>query len=71
MKTPIWFGVSLVAMASCGLAGASDHSPCDLHATRTGWHVFVDHQTDFASSIRCRGHVLHWRRNHGIQSSRF
>ena len=47
MKTPIWFGASLLAMVSCGLAGASDHSPCDLHPTRTGWHVFVDHQDRF------------------------
>ena len=30
MKTPIWVGVSVLAMASCGWAGGSDHSPCDL-----------------------------------------
>jgi hypothetical protein len=47
MKTTIWFVISVLAMASCGLAGASDHSPCDLHPTRTGWHVFVDHQDRF------------------------
>ena len=57
MKTPIWFGVSLVAMASCGLAGASDHSPCDLHATRTGWHVFVDHQDRFCFEYPPKYHV--------------
>jgi hypothetical protein len=57
MKTPIWFGVSLLAMASCGLAGASDHSPCGLHPTRTGWHVFVDHQDRFCFEYPPKYHV--------------
>ena len=47
MNIPIWFGASLLAMAGCGLAEAGDHSPCDLHPTRTGWHVFVDHEDRF------------------------
>ena len=47
MKTRIWFGVCFLAMASCGSAGASDQSPCDLHPARTGWHVFVSHQDRF------------------------
>jgi hypothetical protein len=57
MKTPISFGVSLLAIASCGWAGASDHSPCDLHPTRTGWHVFVDHQDRFCFEYPPKYHV--------------
>jgi hypothetical protein len=57
MKSPIWFGVSLLAIASCGLAGASDHSPCDLHRTRTGWHVFVDDQDRFCFEYPREYHV--------------
>ena len=57
MKSPIWFGVVLLAMASCGLAGASDHSPCDLHPTQTGWHVFVDHQDRFCFEYPPKYHV--------------
>jgi len=34
-------------MASCNLAGASDHIPCDVHPTQVGWHVFVDHRDRF------------------------
>lgn len=47
MKIPLWFGVPLLAMATSGLVGASDLSPCDQHPTRTGWHVFVDHEDRF------------------------
>jgi hypothetical protein len=57
MKSPIWFGVSLLAIASCGLAGASDHSPCDLLRTRTGWHVFVDDQDRFCFEYPREYHV--------------
>jgi hypothetical protein len=47
MNTPIWFGASLLALASSGLAEAAGHSPCDVHPTRSGWHVFVDHEDRF------------------------
>ncbi len=47
MNSPTWFGASLLALASCGFAQAGDHSPCDLHPTRSGWHVFVDHEDRF------------------------
>lgn len=57
MKTPTWFGVPLLAMASCCLVGASDHSPCELHPTRTGWHVFVDHKDGFCFEYPPKYHV--------------
>jgi hypothetical protein len=58
MKTPIWVGVSVLATASCGWAGASDHSPCDLRPTRTGWHVFVDHQDRFCFEYPPKYHAV-------------
>lgn len=47
MKAPIWIGVYLLAMSTCGLAGASAPSPCELHPARAGWRVFVDHKDRF------------------------
>lgn len=57
MRTPIWPSVSLLLMASCGLAGASDHTPCDLRPTRAGWRVFVDYQDRFCFEYPPKYHV--------------
>lgn len=57
MRTLIWLSFPLIVMASCHLAGASDHSPCDVSRSRTGWHVFVDHKDRFCFAYPPKYHV--------------
>jgi hypothetical protein len=54
VKTPIWFCVYLLAIASGSSAEAAGHSPCDLHPTQTGWKVLVDYQGRFCFGSRGR-----------------